>query len=94
MARSRKKAFVKAKDRDFQKYGHSALRRKVRMKLSQNDWETMPVMDEMVNSWTVIDIVYDLADWVDRLDRDSDARTKYITDYNMKKINGNWMIPK
>lgn len=87
MARSRKKAIIKHKCGYYQTYGHRALRRKVKIQISQENWEIFPILNEIMNKWNV-------SDWYFRIDP-TDVRNKtwWVTE-NSKIVNGKVYIPK
>lgn len=61
----------------FKKLTHKRLRRKVKIQLSQDDWETMPHRYEMVDPW-------DIDDWIWYQD-DNETRNAYYCMVNHKQ---------
>ena len=87
MARSRKNASITDKQKYAARLGHRRLRRKVKVQLSQNKWETFPVLDEMINP-------YDICDYWWKIEPTDVHNKLWWVDKKAKIINGIVYIPK
>lgn len=87
MSRSRKKAFVKKGSTYFRRKSHAKLRRKVKVLISQEKWETMPKLAEMELGWNIID-------WRWATNPTDVREQKWWVDNTAKIINGQVYISK